>query len=157
MTDKRNISKVLELLEPFRWKTIQPEAYKEDGSNFKGVGRTSLIGTRSESTSFHLRYFEIAPDGYTTYERHHHEHVVFVLRGRGVYRSETQRQSVKHGDVVYISPNDPHQFRNESTEPFGFLCIVDAKRDKPFALEQGDESSCFGPEVEEAFKKAEKE
>jgi len=34
--------------------------------------------------------------------------------------------------VVYIAPGDPHQFRNdEGDEPFGFLCIVNAERDRP--------------------------
>jgi hypothetical protein len=39
--------------------------------------------------------------------------------------------------VVYIAPNDPHQFRNpeEAGEPFGFLCIVNAERDRPHGTE----------------------
>jgi quercetin dioxygenase-like cupin family protein len=43
------------------------------------------------------------------------------------------------GDVVYVAPNDPHQFRNaeDATEPFGFLCIVNAERDTPLAVDGG--------------------
>ena len=41
------------------------------------------------------------------------------------------------GDVIYVAPNDPHQFRNpdDATEPFGFLCIVNAERDRPQSVD----------------------
>jgi ribulose-bisphosphate carboxylase large chain len=37
-------------------------------------------------------------------------------------------------DVVHISPNTPHQLLNPFDEPFGFLCVVPAKRDKPINI-----------------------
>jgi quercetin dioxygenase-like cupin family protein len=44
-------------------------------------------------------------------------------------------QEVGFGDVVYVAPHEPHQFRNPSAaEPFGFLCAVDAERDPPVPL-----------------------
>jgi ribulose-bisphosphate carboxylase large chain len=42
-----------------------------------------LSGKRGESQRFHVRYFEIAPGGYSTLEKHEHEHVVIPIRGRG--------------------------------------------------------------------------
>jgi mannose-6-phosphate isomerase-like protein (cupin superfamily) len=41
------------------------------------------------------------------------------------------------GDVIYVGPADPHQFRNpdDAEEPFGFLCIVSAERDVPVAVD----------------------
>ena len=77
--------------------------------------------------------FEIAPGGYSTLEQHEHEHVVIPLRGQGEAQFGCYVYKVQHGDVVYVAPNDPHQFRNpeESTEPFGFLCLVNAERDAP--------------------------
>jgi quercetin dioxygenase-like cupin family protein len=40
------------------------------------------------------------------------------------------------GDLVYVAPDEPHQFRNPSaTEPLGFLCIVDAQRDRPVLIQ----------------------
>ena len=39
------------------------------------------------------------------------------------------------GDTVYVAPNEVHQFRNTAeSEPFGFLCLVDAERDRPMAV-----------------------
>ena len=31
----------------------------------------------------------------------------------------------------YVAPDEVHQFRNPTSGPFGFLCIVDSQRDKP--------------------------
>ena len=47
--------------------------------------------------------------------------------------------TLSFGDTVYVAPNEVHQLRNVSKEePFGFLCIVDAERDRPvLALRSG--------------------
>jgi quercetin dioxygenase-like cupin family protein len=83
---------------------------------------------------FHLRYFEIEPGGYTTYERHKHQHVVVALRGQGEVRLGDRWEPVNYGDVVYVAPNEPHQFRASGDEPFGFFCIVTADRDRPVPM-----------------------
>jgi quercetin dioxygenase-like cupin family protein len=38
-------------------------------------------------------------------------------------------------DTVYISPDTVHQLLNPFDAPFGFLCIVNARRDKPKVLD----------------------
>ena len=46
-----------------------------------------------------------------------------------------QLHEIGCGDAIYVAPHEPHQFRNPSAdEPLGFLCIVDAERDRPVAL-----------------------
>lgn len=155
MTTKGNVSKVIRFLGDFNWDGIPREKYKDDGSNFKGVSRANLIGMRNESPLFHLRYFEIAPGGYTTYEQHKHEHVVYIIRGQGIFRNKDDKIPATIGDILYTSPDSPHQLRNESSEPFGFLCIVNAERDKPVPLEGGSESSCIDPEIIEKIENEE--
>jgi ribulose-bisphosphate carboxylase large chain len=157
MGGEKNQTKILKFKEGFSWENIPREAYKEDGSNFKGVSRINLIGTRGESPLFHLRYFEVEPGGYTTFEKHVHEHVVYVLRGNGVIRGKSSSTEVSTGDVIYVAPNDPHQLRNESSEPFGFLCVVNADRDRPIPLEGGTDSSCLGEEALQIIKEAEED
>ncbi|MEE8141663.1 MAG: cupin domain-containing protein [Planctomycetota bacterium] len=128
-----NHSKVIRNLGGFRWQGINVEDYKETTESWKGITRRELSGKRGESPRFHVRYFEIEPGGHSTLEKHEHEHVVIPLRGRGEAQFGCTIYKVGPGDVVYVSPHDPHQFRNpaESTEPFGFLCIVNAERDTP--------------------------
>jgi quercetin dioxygenase-like cupin family protein len=115
----------------FRWQGVPATQYKQAADHHRGVTRVSLAGEGGESTAFHTRYFEIAPDGFSSLEQHAHEHVVVILRGRGTVRLGDAVHAVGFGDTVYVAPHEAHQFRNVGTEPFGFLCIVDAVRDRP--------------------------
>lgn len=129
-------SRVLRMKD-FRWQGVPAVAYKQAADHHRGVTRVGLAGENGESTAFHTRYFEIAPDGFSSFERHAHEHVVVILRGRGTVRLGDAVHAVGFGDTVYVAPNEPHQFRNGGAEPFGFLCIVDAVRDRPLPVTEG--------------------
>jgi quercetin dioxygenase-like cupin family protein len=121
--------------QPYRWLDVPVIEYKPVADTHCGVTRTVLAGDAGETTAFHVRYFEVAPGGFTTLEHHRHEHVVVVLRGHGEVQLGDAVQTLAFGDTVYVAPHGPHQFRNLSaTEPFGFLCIVDADRDRPVPL-----------------------
>jgi ribulose-bisphosphate carboxylase large chain len=117
---------------PHTWAGVSIIDYKPAADHHCGVTRTVLIGDGSEKTAFHVRYFEIAPGGFTTLERHEHEHVVIVLRGQGEVRLGEAVHPISFGDTAYIAPNEIHKLHNSSaSEPFGFLCMVDAHRDAP--------------------------
>lgn len=132
-----NISKFFRHLGNFDWSHIVPADYKPTDDTWKGVSRRVFVGETGESTQFHLRYFEIERGGYTTLEQHQHEHVVVGMRGRGLAIVGCKELSMGFGDVLYVSPDSPHQFRNdEGDEPFGFLCIVNAVRDRPRLADQ---------------------
>ncbi|MBI3506864.1 MAG: cupin domain-containing protein [Proteobacteria bacterium] len=132
-----NHSKVIRFLGGFDWKDVPLEDYKADTDTWKGISRRELSGKRGESTRFHVRYFEITPGGFSTLEKHQHEHVVIPIRGVGEAQAGCYIWKVSFGDVVYVSPSDPHQFRcpADATEPFGFLCMVNAERDKPTSVD----------------------
>ncbi|MCG2710061.1 MAG: hypothetical protein L6246_07085 [Thermodesulfovibrionales bacterium] len=55
----------------------------------------------------------------------------FRVRGKGKAMIGKKLYEMNFMDTLYISPNTPHQLSNPFGEPFGFLCIVNAKRDKP--------------------------
>jgi len=130
--DKPSASRVIRFSE-FRWAGVEPAAYKEPSADWSAVTRQILVGPE-EQVPFHLRYFEIEPGGHTSYERHAHQHVVVALRGAGEVRLGDRWEPVGYGDLVYVAPNEPHQFRAGADEPFGFLCIVQADRDRPIPL-----------------------
>ena len=128
----------------FTWQGIKTEKYKDKGSHWTDVIRRVLIGNQNESAKFHLRYFEILPGGFTSFEKHKHEHVVISIRGKGKVfcgKQESARAGKQYElnflDTLYIAPDTPHQLSNPFSEPFGFLCIVNAKRDKPKILKKG--------------------
>ena len=127
-------SKILSFAEGFNWQDVVRKVYKEDDqSNWHGVTRTSLVEGNDEiPVPFHLRYFEVAPGGFSSREKHAHQHVVVVVRGNGSVLLGEREQPVSFGDVVYVAPWEVHQFRNpEGPEPLGFLCVVPAERDRP--------------------------
>ena len=78
-----------------------------------------------------LRYFEIAPGGYSTLERHEHVHAVMILRGQGRCLLRDQIRMVKPFDLISIPSWTWHQFRATEGEALGFLCMVNATRDRP--------------------------
>ncbi|HKF29850.1 MAG TPA: cupin domain-containing protein [Candidatus Binataceae bacterium] len=118
----------------FRWKGVELEPYKlaaHRAGEFQGASRQVLIGRLGEQVKFHVRYFELNAGGFTSLERHHHAHVVIGLRGRGRVRVANRKFELGPMDTIYIAPDQPHQLRASGAEPFGFFCIVDAKRDRP--------------------------
>ena len=117
-----------------RWQGIKVEKYKQSSGNWADIARQTLIGNKGETSKFHLRYFEIAAGGCSSFERHKHEHIVICVRGKGKVTVGRKSHAMDFLDTLYISPDTPHQLRNPFKSPFGFLCIVNAKRDKPKLL-----------------------
>ena len=122
----------------FEWAGRPSSAYKDardlgQDLAFKGVRRVELVGKFGEGSGTDLRYFEIEPGGYSSLEKHLHTHVVIGARGRGVLVLGTRRETLSPMDVACIGPLEAHQLRNESSEPFGFFCIVAHERDRPAA------------------------
>jgi len=118
----------------FTWKGVKTEKYKTGAGDWAGIVRKVLIGNFNESTKIHIRYFEIASGGYSSFEKHKHEHVVIGIRGKGKVLCDKKNYQLNFLDTLYIAPNTPHQLGNPFQDPFGFLCIVNARRDKPKIL-----------------------
>ena len=124
------------------WLNVALESYKPpegvEKPSFKGVNRTELIGKRDESPKFHVRYFEVQPGGYSSFEKHEHEHVVICIKGEGKCIVGQRIWKMSFGDVCYTGPWDHHQFLcpEDEKESFGFFCIVNAVRDKPVLLDE---------------------
>jgi gentisate 1,2-dioxygenase len=113
-----------------RWEKVELRPYKEDErALFKAVTRQILFS--DPGLAGELRYFEVAPGGFSTLERHKHMHAVMVLRGAGTCLVGEEVRDIKLHDLVMVPPWTWHQFRAARDEPLGFLCMVDAHRDKP--------------------------
>jgi quercetin dioxygenase-like cupin family protein len=123
-------SRVRPFREGFRWKDVESRAYKEDGAAvFRDITRQTLFAT--DQLSCELRYFEMEPNGHSTLECHQHVHAVMILRGRGEVLVGHAVQAAETYDLVTIPSMTWHQFRATRGEPFGFLCMVNADRDRP--------------------------
>jgi quercetin dioxygenase-like cupin family protein len=114
----------------FRWDGVEERPYKEDPrALFHAISRQVLFSDPEMKSE--LRYFEVAPGGFSTLERHQHMHAVLVLRGSGHCLVGRQVRRLATGDLVTVPPMTWHQFRATQDEPLGFLCMVDAERDRP--------------------------
>ena len=120
----------------FQWEGVDVLRYKQEGSApFREVTRQVLFDTANPPAQ--LRYFEVAPGGFTTLERHEHVHSVMVLRGKGKCLVGEQAFDIGTHDLVNVPPMTWHQFHASAGEPLGFLCLVAADRDRP-QLPDGD-------------------
>ena len=104
--------------------------YKDEPGTWVGVSRRVL--GEPNAVRFETRYFDIAPGGYTSFERHAHEHIVVVLKGTGTVRLGDEAFTIGVGDTVHVAPDQPHQFLTE--RGLGILCTVDRDRDRPVLL-----------------------
>lgn len=83
-----------------------------------------LVSKDDEAPNFYLRMFTIKPRGFTPYHKHNYEHEVFVLEGEGKIIIENNESLLKSGFVVTVPPDIMHQFKNESSSDFRFLCLI---------------------------------
>jgi quercetin dioxygenase-like cupin family protein len=83
-----------------------------------------LIGEGDKAPNFAMREFEVAPGGHTPKHFHDYEHEIYVIAGNGVVMEGDNERPLASGDVVLVSPNDVHQFRNTGRETMKFLCLI---------------------------------
>jgi S-methyl-1-thioxylulose 5-phosphate methylthiotransferase len=128
----------------FHWDAVEVLRYKQDGAApFKDVTRQVLFDNSDPPAQ--LRYFEVAPGGWTTLERHEHVHAVMVIRGRGQCLVGDKAYDIATHDLVSVPPLTWHQFRAGADEPLGFLCLVASERDRPQLPAEGEAQEITRP------------
>lgn len=83
-----------------------------------------LVGEADGAPNFAMRQFEVQPGGFTPRHSHPYEHEVFVLEGQGEVFEGDMAHAFHAGDVIYVAPDEVHQFRNTGGSPLKFLCLV---------------------------------
>ena len=100
----------------------QAREYEVKRRGVKGVCVKYLLHAGVGAKRMQLRVFTIAPGGHTNMERHGHEHEVFVLKGRALFKGEGSPIEAGPGYAVFIASNEPHQIISGGAEPLQFLC-----------------------------------
>jgi len=83
-----------------------------------------LITKEMGAENFAMRLFEIEPKGYSPFHSHPWEHEVFILKGEGLVIGEEEKRKFKAGNVIFVPPNEKHQFKNNGEKTIKFLCLV---------------------------------
>jgi quercetin dioxygenase-like cupin family protein len=89
-----------------------------------GVTVRWLVSELDETPHYALRLYEIEPGWATAAHTHYWEHQVLVLTGRGAVIASDQEALLGEGDMVYIPPQERHQFVNRGEQPFRFLMAL---------------------------------
>ncbi len=107
---------------------VDTNKVKEEDVNMEGAKNTSIqiLINSPPAPTFVMRRFRIKPSGHTPQHAHDYEHEVYVLEGEGEVGDDKQSVKIKRGSVVYVPPNEIHQFRNTGSEDLVFLCLVPA-------------------------------
>jgi len=101
---------------------IEQQPVEMEGA--EGCSVRWLVGEKDGAPTFAMRQFEVAPGGHTPKHSHPYEHEVFVLDGNGVVLDGDTEHPLRAGDVIFVQPDDVHQFRNTGEGPMKFLCMV---------------------------------
>lgn len=94
----------------------------------KGVKIRQVFIDDDGAHNFHMRVFEVEPEGHTPLHSHKWEHEVFILKGNGIVRSKGGHHEVKEGDAVFVQGNEIHQFQNLGKTSLEFICIVPSRK-----------------------------
>ena len=97
---------------------------KDAGGGAHCVKVRWLISRDVGAPNFAMRLFEVEPKGYSPLHKHPWEHEVFILEGEGVVFDGEKETSLNRNDVVFVPPDELHQFKNIGTSTLKFLCLI---------------------------------
>lgn len=130
MSEVATMKPIRRTTEGYAWEGVSVLAYKDGEGPYLGVTRQTLFEGH-EALGAQWRYFEVRPGGHTTLERHEHIHHVMVVRGGGHCLVGDAVHEIALHDLVHVPAMTWHQFRATGEAPLGFLCLVNAVRDRP--------------------------
>jgi len=105
----------------FHYQSVEAKNAEEGASKLKVRW---LITKEMGAPNFAMRLFEMEPKGHSPFHSHPWEHEVFIIEGEGLAISEEGEKRFRAGDVVFIFPNEKHQFKNNAEKTLKFLCLV---------------------------------
>ena len=98
------------------------EGSSPDGTN--GVVFKQLVAEDMGAPNFHMRAFDVAPEGNTPKHSHDWEHEVYVLKGSGKIVLGNGEERISEGDAIFVSPNELHQFVNDGPSELSMICVI---------------------------------
>lgn len=68
------------------------------------------------------RLFTIGVEGYSPLAKHAHEHEIYMLKGKALFKGGDKEVKCGPGDVIFIPSYEAHQIKNVGDDPVQFLC-----------------------------------
>ena len=89
-----------------------------------GVSMRVVVSAVDGAPNFVMRVFEVQPGSSTPWHSHDWEHEVFVLAGEGEVIGDEGQTPIKANRVVFVAPNEMHQFVNSGFGVLRFICCI---------------------------------
>jgi len=105
----------------FHYRDVEAKDAEEGASKLKVRW---LITKDMGAENFAMRFFEMDPEGYSPFHSHAWEHEVFILEGEGIVVGGGEERKFRTGDVIFVPPNEKHQFKNTGETTVKFLCLI---------------------------------
>ncbi len=103
------------------YRQVTPELAEEA----PGVTVRWVISEKDGAPNFAMRVLEVEPEAATPFHTHAWEHEVFILAGDGHLRSKDGGETpLREGDVIFVAPEEKHQFVNGGDIALRFICVV---------------------------------
>ncbi|MFN5853403.1 MAG: cupin domain-containing protein [Pirellulaceae bacterium] len=83
-----------------------------------------LVSKTDGAPNFAMRQFELQPGGHTPRHHHPYEHEIYILEGEGEAWEGDRAHPMKAGDVLLVTPDEVHQFRNTGSTVLKMLCLI---------------------------------
>jgi quercetin dioxygenase-like cupin family protein len=90
----------------------------------KNAAMKVLIGPEQGWADYVMRIIELAADGYSPKHTHPWPHINYMIEGRGILTIDGQDHPVEAGSYACVPADKEHQFKNNGTGIFRFICIV---------------------------------
>lgn len=90
----------------------------------EGITIRWVIGKPEGAPTFAMRVIEFAAGAVFARHQHPYEHEIFVLEGEGVVEGPDGEIAMRPGIAVYVSPDEPHGYRNTGVGVLRFICVI---------------------------------
>ena len=96
----------------------------------KNVVKKVLVSPKEGWEGYVMRVFDLEENGYSPKHQHPWPHINYMIAGKGILHIDGQDYEVEEGSYAFVPPNKIHQFKNNGSEKFTFICIVPEEGDQ---------------------------
>ena len=90
----------------------------------KAAAMKALISPREGWDGYVMRVVELGEGGFSPKHVHEWPHINYILEGKGSLHIEGKGKSLEAGSYAYVPAGTLHQYKNEGSGMFRFICIV---------------------------------
>jgi len=99
--------------------------YRVQNEGIKSLNVKFVITGEDENPANSFWVLEFAPDGCADMHSHLEDHLLYILEGECLCRTESSGEiTAKSGDVIYIPSCEPHYLRNTGDKPLKMLSTM---------------------------------